>query len=74
MQDTFLVVRFHAARLLCRVGEWFIERGLEVAGDGYIDVQFEIDQSKPLPWWCPITVFAVLTAVILSATAIAGGQ
>ena len=49
--DEILVAKYWMARLVCGIGQWFVERGIDIAGEGSAEVWFEASLEKSLPWW-----------------------
>jgi len=57
--DFTLVLRYQVAKLTCSIGQWFVERGIDIAGEGTIDIWFETSVSKPLPTWLTYSLSAL---------------
>jgi hypothetical protein len=54
-------MRHHLARFLCHIGQWLVMKGIEVAGTGRAEVEFEVDDFAPLPLWLKIIGTTLLT-------------
>ena len=70
--DIILLIRYSIAKTICTVGRWLVERAIEIAGEGSIDVWFETSIDKPLPSWLisimGLAVFWLAIVVLFAAT------